>query len=573
MSHNQKSLNIPRSFLFLLISLTILIVWGFFYRGFIFDDSYISYRFADNLAMNKGLVWNGSGDRVEGFTNTSIILLAAVAKKFLELKPEVLIPFLGMLSFLVLIGIVLPGLARVGFKDTRAYHLEQWLILLACGFNPIFALHAFTGMETMPYSLLLCSVALAILGKANRKQNIILVILSFLAFLTRPDAIAFLTPLWIIRIILADDNSERKHYLKLGFMVLLLITLFWIFRGIYFGAMFPNTYYIKSADSFSALFPGKSYVKTFLKSLWPVWLYLVYAIGSIGFFRLIKDRTFACLFIPSMVFIFAYLRFKPMMGFESRFLMPVFPLLVASIIRAWGLKKTTKVPRTTNKNRYLFLSWGEFTTILVLSLLLIQTVNTIHTIKRYPQFKKYFSSLIQDVLVKKGKQLAPAAKFQHPPLLATGDIGAIPYYSKLPTMDLIGLADHFVAHNGLTHAYFSKRKPDLLILQDVHMLPHEKSQVTSIDFQPLDINGVFYVIDELRYQKIADKAAYTHSGLGSTYQVLTVPGFNTLYDFMGIWATEGSSNGYWIFLRKSYIQYQELKNLIKSPNRIKDSSF
>ena len=85
MSHNQKSLNIPRSFLFLLISLTILIVWGFFYRGFIFDDSYISYRFADNLAMNKGLVWNESGDRVEGFTNTSIVLLAAVAKKFLEL--------------------------------------------------------------------------------------------------------------------------------------------------------------------------------------------------------------------------------------------------------------------------------------------------------------------------------------------------------------------------------------------------------------------------------------------------------------------------------------------------------
>ncbi|MCK4889320.1 MAG: hypothetical protein KAS97_05265, partial [Candidatus Aminicenantes bacterium] len=227
-------------------------MWGFFYRGFIFDDSYISYRFADNLAMNKGLVWNGSGDRVEGFTNTSIVLLAAAAKKFLELKPEVLIPFLGMLSFLVLIGIVLPGLALVGFKGTRAYHLEQWLILLACGFNPIFALHAFTGMETMPYSLLLSSVALAILGKANRKQNIILVILSFLAFLTRPDAIAFLTPLWIIRIILADDNSERKHYLRLGFMVLLLITLFWIFRGVYFGAMFPNTYYIKSADSFSA---------------------------------------------------------------------------------------------------------------------------------------------------------------------------------------------------------------------------------------------------------------------------------------------------------------------------------
>ena len=48
-------------------------------RGFVTDDSWISVRYAENLAAGAGPVWNPGGPRVEGFSNPLLVYVEAVA--------------------------------------------------------------------------------------------------------------------------------------------------------------------------------------------------------------------------------------------------------------------------------------------------------------------------------------------------------------------------------------------------------------------------------------------------------------------------------------------------------------
>lgn len=48
-------------------------------RGFVTDDSWISVRYAENLARGAGPVWNPGGPRAEGFSNPLLVYLEALA--------------------------------------------------------------------------------------------------------------------------------------------------------------------------------------------------------------------------------------------------------------------------------------------------------------------------------------------------------------------------------------------------------------------------------------------------------------------------------------------------------------
>jgi hypothetical protein len=58
-------------------ALFILICWRL--RGFITDDSWISVRYAENLAAGDGPVWNPGGPRVEGYSNPLLVHLEVLA--------------------------------------------------------------------------------------------------------------------------------------------------------------------------------------------------------------------------------------------------------------------------------------------------------------------------------------------------------------------------------------------------------------------------------------------------------------------------------------------------------------
>jgi arabinofuranosyltransferase len=550
---------------FVIAAMIILVVWGLFFRGFILDDAYITYRFSDHLASGQGLTWNGTGDRVEGFTSMSVVLLGAFGQKFLGVKPEILIPLLCIASWLVLIGLVIPNFGEAIFKDLGTFsYFGKWMIILAIGLNPIFAIHAFNGMETMIYALILGSLSFFAIKKLNPRRSVVMVILSLLAVMTRPDAVAFLGPLLFVLLLFEKDWSGRKRYIKIIFLLVLIVVMYWAVRGWYFKSLFPNPYYIKSATTYTGPLPGLNHVGAFLLIiLGPIWLYIAFAAGKIGILGLIRDRIFLCLFFPSIFFVIAFIRFQPMMSWEFRFLIPIFPALLVSIIRVWVLTKNTQPSSELPKNKDLLIRNSEPTAVLIIILLVIQGIASVYSSKRYLEYRHYCISVVQEILVKMGKNLSSASFLKPKPLLATGEVGAIPYYSKLPTMDLIGLSDRFVAHNGLTHDYLKSRQPDLLVLQDVYMVPCSVSRLTDRNSSIMQIDGIHYCLDESKYHSISGWASKLHNGFGSTFQVLTMPGFHDQYKFMGLWSSRGSASGYWIFLRKEYLCYDELKSIIE----------
>jgi len=56
-----------------------------FYLGVIAEDAFISFRFAKNLAIGNGLVWNAGEPPVEGYTNFLwVVISAAVLRAGLD---------------------------------------------------------------------------------------------------------------------------------------------------------------------------------------------------------------------------------------------------------------------------------------------------------------------------------------------------------------------------------------------------------------------------------------------------------------------------------------------------------
>jgi hypothetical protein len=330
------------------------------------------------------------------------------------------------------------------------------------------------------------------------------------------------------------------------------LTIYIVIKWIWFGYPFPNTYYIKRGGFLT----GEWYVKRYLIALSPILLYLGFAAGRVGLARLVKDRTFAILALPAIAFVLAYLNFDVAVGAAElgyRFLAPTLPLLTLACLRAHVLSNAGAAPLR-----------GAFAFYAVVMLLTVGYFAREHRETEYASMKLQFQG-VRSILIPTGQLLDKARELTPPPLLATGDVGAIPYFSGLPTVDLEGLADETVAHSGLTHEYLEKQKPDLLILQDLYVVPVARdADAQSLQSQVvIQLRGHSYTLNRDRYTKgIKGDPARAHSGAASTYQVVTMPSF--AHDYAHAAQFDFGGDVYFVFVRRDYSNAAELTTLVQT---------
>jgi hypothetical protein len=256
---------------------------------------------------------------------------------------------------------------------------------------------------------------------------------------------------------------------------------------------------------------------------------------------------------------------NPILGKGYRFLIPTLPLITLACLRAYILSETPFRPLSLGKwNVPKFLTEA----FLVYSLVMFSIV-TFFGFQMYRDYRglNWYFRAIEQTLVHAGHNLNNASVLSPPPLLATGDIGAIPYFSKLPTMDIIGLADETVAHDGLTHEYILSRNPDLLILQDLYLsrIPQtEESNPGNYSNIVIDVDGVSYALDRSRYRGIRDEPEKAHNGAGSTFQVVTTQSFTNNYMYVTDW--DFGPDRYYVFIRRGYAHLDELVKIIQQGN-------
>lgn len=536
----------------LLLALPFLAAWQSLFAGWLFDDAYIAFRFADHWAQGMGLTWNSGEDPVEGFTSIAWVALAALGRRVTDVPPVQAFLAFGALAWLATIVLV----ARLAEKVAPGALAASMLALVAVVANPYLGFQIFHGLETPLQAASFAALAYFALQPAGPSDPGLktglagLAATSVVAFAVRPDALALAVPLWAARFAFGEPGRERRRiafaFLATGGAWAALTAAKWL----YFGHPLPNTFYIKQGG----LLSGLPYVKAFALVLSPLALFACYAWGHAGWRRLARDRVFVTLALPAVLFCAAYLKLNPIMGRGYRFLIATLPLFVLAGLRLFylvtGADAAVEGPRRSEK------AW-VFRAAMVALILLFG----VGMAGEYRGMQRYFAS-VRETLVPAGQALARAAELSPPPLLATGDVGAIPYFSRLPTLDLIGLTDEHIAHRGLTHAYLDARRPDLFILQNLYLqAPAAEADRASAPGVVFEIAGRRRHLDLERYAGVRAAPEKAHHGTGSTYQVVTWPGFAERYTHVAAWNL-GGRDLYHVFVRRDYPRREPLERQI-----------
>ncbi|MCB0336607.1 MAG: hypothetical protein KDD62_09880, partial [Bdellovibrionales bacterium] len=422
----------------IVVSFLLLTIYGvqtaYFY--FLSDDSFISFRYARNLVEGHGLAWN-PGQFVEGYTNFLWTLMMAAVLK-LNLAPELWSNIISISCALLLLFLI------SNFARKRITTNFIWLFPLSvCAVSRSFPAWSSSGLETMLFALLLFAASSSLLDALQNRGTLLWSACLFLLLcLCRPEGLLFSGFAFCF---IAYSFVKKDIGLKSGFTwvfpLMLGVGVHFLWRHAYYGEWLPNTFYAKVPGLwFSQGFRYLSLIQSDYQFGWFMPCLLIVPLIK-------RDKTslyFSLIILLQLLYVLAIGGDR----FEFRFLVPFFGfylLLIAEaldifwqrynqdasltfvVVVLWfGLLGTTLYgshKKSASKQRY--------------------GVASIQGIRRYATSRAWEGKFLRRLVEKK---LIP-----NDTILCVGGAGALPYYSRLTTIDRRGLSDHYLARLPLTH--------------------------------------------------------------------------------------------------------------------------
>tara|TARA_B100000519_G_scaffold177829_1_gene167724 strand:+ start:480 stop:2003 length:1524 start_codon:yes stop_codon:yes gene_type:complete len=256
-------------FSFHLIFITIFFLSLLVYLPNTQEDAYIGFRYAENFANGHGLTFN-NGEYVEGYTNFLFIILLSFFYK-IGLATTLASKIIGVISSLIILLII----PRIIFYLTngKCSAMSQYMPSICLSFYPAYTYWTTSGMETTFFaSLLVLGFYFALVKNNNLLISSLFLIL---ATLVRMEGI-----LYFISIVLAylahnyvairkKDKLYLKQLLLLIIPYILAISIWELWRLSYYGSLLPNTYFIKmpAPDQALPISRGITYVANFWNSI------------------------------------------------------------------------------------------------------------------------------------------------------------------------------------------------------------------------------------------------------------------------------------------------------------------
>jgi arabinofuranosyltransferase len=415
------------------------------YFNFLNDDAFISFRYADNLVRHGELVFN-LGERVEGYTNFLwTILMAGVMGLGLDV---------GVWSRVLSVGCAIGTMGVLARFSAQLAGRRTWsdavpALLLAAA--PAYACWSTGGLETQLFTLLLALGWTSYLDAIFRNERALYrcAIWLGLAAMARPEGMLVFGLLGLYHVFWM--LSVERRWKPKGSEYLCAATFLAVFgpyfawRWSYYGWPFPNTYYVKTgAANFWA--PGTRYALSWVNDHL-LWLFPLLAIAAFkGLKKAHRPVVYLGVFL-SIIYILHVMRVGgDFMGLH-RFLVPVMPLL--AMIAAVGLRWLYEVAREKKRWRLPLLGLGLG--LLVFSAVHISrvdqkamTVGSDHGVDRIGWLKMFHG---QCEAIGRWLQINAPSDAS----IATTAAGIIPYYSRLYTVDVLGLNDEWIAHNVKAH--------------------------------------------------------------------------------------------------------------------------
>ncbi|MDP2936834.1 MAG: hypothetical protein Q8O86_10135 [Dehalococcoidia bacterium] len=397
---------------FLIVLVTGLVV-GILLRASTFDDPWITYRVAENLAAGNGFVYN-QGEQVM-VTTSPLYTLVLGALSLIGLDVPATSTVISILAFAISGTLMFLILApRVPVTIAMAAGLLYVLFPL---FPTTF------GMETNFYmALALGSVGLLISGKSLWAAALLA-----LATLTRMDAITLAAPLLLYQIIMTRRFPYRETLIYAG-----LCIPWFVFSMTFFGSLFPNTLAAKTAQLslgwFSTFLPGAT--DYFQWAFEPAAIrVLLLALLLLGLAQgIIKDRFLLPVIGWGLLYVLSYQKLA--VPFYHWYLAPAIPAVLFSV--ALGLNKCLELLRQQNRT---------LTSALVVVLLSAPFWTS--SLARDGEMLRSGPDGRMGLYREVGEWLDINAGSGA--VVEAMEIGVIGYYSKLPIVDFAGLTSPQVA--------------------------------------------------------------------------------------------------------------------------------
>jgi hypothetical protein len=422
-------------------------------EGWIPDDAFITYRYAENLSAGFPFKYNRTdADATQGFSSfTHMLLLSTLSKAGFDLKvASRLVSILALTLIPIVMGVLLSRVAGISapFSVMVSTTVQVALFHVYPTLASATSRHLISGMETLFYML---SVAFAYAaccyeameGQKKRECKVvrIVVLVSSLVFLflTRPEgillAIAMLVCITLVRrVILLDKNTLKDPVLIWGSITFgLIVALYMLFKLLTFGYLLPNPYYVKSGHSLMVSeighFPGLKFTLSFFKVIVvPAGLSILLILVSPGKWR--NKIAVLALCSPGFGLVASYAGAIHEVAFAYRYEFP-YIILVQLLATLGFLKLLGSLPR------FQGVKTGGVCVACFFSLFIAWSPKSVLSPSAY-EFLYDTTVSTEGLFVDIGKDLFQTGLGEDG-VLVTGAAGIMPYFSKFKTIDLWGL--------------------------------------------------------------------------------------------------------------------------------------
>lgn len=439
-------------------SIALLVAHAIYLQPWTLDDAYISFRYADHFGQGLGLVYN-VGEYVEGYTTFLWVLLLGVLS-FLGFDIESTAKVLGFIASSASVAVLcfayrfLPGFPIAAGASAG--------VLLAS--TAVFNLWSMSGMEVPLAALIvLCTVLLQARAKIEPESSmwpIAAGISAALATLTRPEFALVAVVLVLDRMREAKKEGWRPALLT-GAAFTVIFAPFLLWRLFYYGEIVPNTFYAKVGYTGAQVVRGFRYTVNCASILAPMLapLLAIFLIGD-------RDRSGSRMSLGfAGVILLLHTVYVIAVGGDVmaayRFYSPMLPVIC--LLCGVGLDRLGTRPR-------------QLLAFVLIVLAYNLAVNFTH-LSLYHRVTGGGYAGEGGQVGKRGKEVGLWLR-EHAPgdaVIATNTAGSIPYFSRLRTIDMLGLNDAHIArrvmprmgksragHEKGDGAYVLSRRPDYI---------------------------------------------------------------------------------------------------------------
>ena len=430
-----------------------------YHRDMIFDDSFISYRYAKNLAQGYGPTWNPGEAPTEGYTNFLFVVLLA---PFIRMGMNPLL-VARIISLLATAGLALLCclLSQMHGAARRSRSVLFALAFIAATRTDLLVM---LGLETVLYAFFLfLAFLLSVVHLRSRSSAALsgVGICSLAAGLLRPEGI--LLPAVLAGVLLIAQPERKKTFMQLVrcwlFTLALPMAIYMGWKRLYYGSFLPNPFFIKASAGGFIRPEGFWSVLDFLSYHRALVVLMLMSLFVKPAVCLPRARIYAGSIVA--VYLLFYLRVDTLMDACGRFLYPLAPILLflalPAIDKLLDAIARARLPQAVT----CALLCAAFILLFYFDPhgAVLSTRKAMLGKSAYPNPE----SLMQKEY-RVAKKLSEYADIQNV-RIACGDSGVIAYFTGAKFLDTVGLNDGFIARNrdiDLLTDYFFGEKPTLV---------------------------------------------------------------------------------------------------------------